>query len=166
MTLAPAVHAELRGIDPELPIHKIDTIAEQIDDVLVQDRLMTTLSTFFGGVGMVLACVGLFGLLAYTTARRTGEIGIRLALGASPASIVELVLRDGLLLIGTGVAIGLPAAFVATRFMSSRLYGISPFDSPTIVAASLLIAGTGALAAVVPARRAARTDPKAALRSE
>jgi putative ABC transport system permease protein len=163
---APSIRDALRRIEPALPILKIDTIDQQMDDVLVQDRLVASLSAGFGAIGVLLACVGLFGLLAYTAALRTSEIGVRLALGATRASIAWMMLRESLRLVLTGVAVGLPAAIVLTRFLGARLFGISPTDPLTIGAAVALMIVVGAVAGMLPGRRASRVEPVVALRCD
>jgi predicted permease len=163
---APSIRDALRLFDPALPILKIDTIDQQIDDVLVQDRLVTSLSTGFGAIGALLACVGLFGLLAYAAALRTGEIGVRLALGATRASILRMMLGESLRLVLAGVAVGVPAAFALTRLLDARLFGISAADPLTMGAAVALMIGVGVLAGALPGRRASRVDPVVALRCE
>jgi ABC-type antimicrobial peptide transport system permease subunit len=164
--LAARVRETLRDVDPRLPVLKIDTLAEQLDDVLFQDRLVASLATFFGAVAVLLACLGLYGVLSYAVARRTNEIGVRLALGASPGRVSRMVLRESLLLVLLGTAVGLPAALLAARLVASRLFGVGPADPTTAAGAALLLGAVGALAGLLPARRAARVDPMLALRHE
>jgi predicted permease len=164
--IAARVRQELRDLDPNLPVHKIDTIEEQLNDVLVQERLMATLAGFFGAVGALLAGLGLYGVISYTVTRRTNEIGIRLALGATPANVRRLVLKEGLVLVLVGLAMGWPATLAATRLISTRLYRISASDPLTMVGAILLLIAVASLAAFLPARRASKVDPMVALRCE
>jgi ABC-type antimicrobial peptide transport system permease subunit len=115
---------------------------------------------------VLLACLGLYGVMAYTTARRTNEIGIRMALGATRGAVLKMVLRESLVMVVAGVAIGLPLTLAATRMISARLFGISPTDPFTVVAATLLLMAVAALAGFLPAQRASQVDPMVALRSE
>jgi predicted permease len=164
--IASRVRDELRAIDPNLPVLKIDSIDEQLDDVLAQDRLMAGLASFFGAVALFLACLGLYGVVAYTTERRTSEIGIRMALGATGSAVLRMVLGEGFRLTFLGLAIGLPATFAATRVIASRLYGVSGSDPATVGSAALAMLGAAALAGYLPARRAAGVDPMVALRAD
>jgi predicted permease len=166
LTVASRVRQELRDIDPNLPVLKIDTVEQQLSDVLSQDRLIASLASFFGLLIILLACMGLYGLISFTVARRTNEIGVRLALGATPSSVFAMVVREGLRLVAVGIAIGLAAALAGTRVVSSRLFGISPIDPSTITAATLLMMAVAAFAGFVPAWRASKVDPMAALRYE
>jgi predicted permease len=162
--LTARVRDELRGIDPNLPILKIDTAEDQLDESLVDERLIAALSGFFGVLAVLLACLGLYGVMAYRTARRTNEIGIRLALGASSGGVLAMVLRESMWLVLAGIAVGVPVTLAATRLIAAKLFGVSPTDPITIgVAISLLIA-VAASAGFLPARRASRVDPMVALR--
>jgi predicted permease len=165
-SVASGVRNELRRIDPTLPVLKIDTVEEQLNDVLVQERLIASLSTVFGTLAVVLACLGLYGVISYTTARRTNEIGIRMALGAQPGEVLALVLRESILVVLFGVVLGMAGSMALTRFVSSSLFGISAADPLTLASAVVLLLLMGAAASAIPARRAARIDPVRALRSE
>jgi predicted lysophospholipase L1 biosynthesis ABC-type transport system permease subunit len=165
-SLAQPLRQELRAADPDLPVLRIDTIGEQLDDTLAQERLVATLASLFGAVAVVLACVGLYGLISYSTQRRTSEIGIRLALGATHGRVMRLVLGEGLRLVLIGAMLGVPAALAGARIVSIRLYGVSATDPASMVGATLLIVAVALLASYVPARRAAMVDPMLALRSE
>ena len=127
---------------------------------------MATLGGGFGLLALTLACVGLYGLLAYSVAQRTREIGIRMALGAQGPRVVALVLKRGAWLVAIGIALGLPAAWVASQWVESMLFGLTPADPVTLGGAILLLAMAGHLAGYIPARRAARVDPLVALRHE
>ena len=157
---------ELRDVDPNLPILKIDTVDEQLNDVLVQERLVASLSAFFGALALLLACVGLYGVISFTVARRTSEIGIRLALGATRRQVLWSVLQESLTLVAAGIVIGLPATLALARLVASRLFGVGPTDATTIAGGIFLMVTLAAIAGLLPAQRAARVDPMLALRSE
>jgi predicted permease len=164
--LAQRIRETLRALDPRLPVLKLDSVAEQLDDVLFQDRLVASLATCFGAAAVLLVCLGLYGVLSYTVARRTSEIGVRLALGASPLRVSRMVLGESLLLVSLGTAAGLPAALLAARLVASRLFGVGAADPATLAGAVALLALVAAIASLLPARRAARVDAMRALRSE
>jgi predicted permease len=164
--LAPAARAELGRLDPHLPVLHVDTVDQQLGDVLVRERLIAQLASTFAVVAMLLTGAGLYALTAYQVAQRTAEIGIRVALGAPPHRILWLTARDNLAMLAAGTAAGVALAFAAGRFVSSLLFGAGSFDAPTIAAAALILAGVATVAASLPARRAARLDPIAALRCD
>ena len=139
---------------------------QQIDNNILQEKLVATLAGFFGVVALLLASVGLYGVMAYAVTHRTREIGIRMALGAAQGSVLWLVLRDALLMVGVGAAIGLPAALAMTGYASSLLYGITPRDPISAAAATGLLLAVALFASYLPARRASRIEPTIALRSE
>ena len=149
-----------------LPLTHVRTQTEQIEDMLSGERLMSRLSTFYGAVALVLACIGLYGLLSYEVARRTRELGIRMALGAQRRDLLRLVVGQGIVLTFIGAAIGIAAAIGLTRFMNSMLYGIHADDPVTFAAVSLLLLSVALAACWIPARRAMRVDPMVALRYE
>jgi predicted permease len=155
------VIAKLSGNPPRLR-----TMSAQIERSVTRERLIATLATTFGVLALLLAAVGLYGLLAYWVARRTQEIGVRLALGAGRARVLALVLKDAARLVALGVLIGIPAALGLTRFITAMLFGLTPTDVPTLVGAVTVLALTGVLAAWLPARRATRVNPVVALRYE
>jgi predicted permease len=161
-----AVLAVVSDIDRRLPVYAVKTLDSQLEDVLVQERLVASLSALFGLLALLLTCVGLYGLMAYTVNRRTGEIGIRMALGAEPGRIVRMILGETLLLIGCGLLIGVPAAALASRLIASQLFGLKPGDPITFLAACLVMAAVALAASYWPARRAATVDPMRALRTE
>jgi predicted permease len=165
-SLAAEVREAIREINSSLPITNITTLATQVNDSLGQQRAISGLTGFFGILGLVLASVGLYGILAHGVARRTHEIGIRTALGANQIDVLRLVLGQGLKLTFIGVAIGIIAALALTRFLSSLLYGVQPTDPLTFVAVSLILIVVALLACYVPARRATKVDPMVALRFE
>jgi predicted permease len=161
-----ALRAAVVEVDSNVPIYRMRTIEEQVDKSLMSERLLASLSTVFGGIATLLAAVGLYGVMAYIVTRRTREIGIRMALGASGGKVVRLVMSEVMLLAAFGVAIGLAGAFVATRFIQTQLFGIQPADTFTMVIGALGIAAVAAFAGYLPARRATTIDPMIALRWE
>jgi predicted permease len=161
-----AILSAVRAIDSRLPVYSVKSLSDQLDDSLVDERLVASLSSLFGLLALTLSCVGLYGLLAYTVNRRTGEIGIRMALGAGRGRIARMMLRETLLLVACGLAIGVPAAALASRFIASQLFGLKPGDPATILAASAAMCVVTLAAGYLPARRAASVDPMRALRSE
>ena len=162
----PVLRATVGKLGPTLPVFLMKTGERQRDDSVSVERLAATLAAAFGLLATVLAAVGLYGVMAFLVARRTREIGIRMALGAVTGNVVGLVVREVLLLVGIGVAIGIPAALALARLLSSQLYDVAPSDPTTVVLATLGIAAIAALSAYIPARRATRIDPVTALRYE
>ena len=164
------VRQAVQDVDRDLPMFDIRTLAEEVGVVLMPERVIAMLSAVFGTLALLLASVGLYGLLAFSVAQRTAEMGIRMALGASRATVLWTVMREALLLVSIGVAIGVPAALAAARVashqMAGLLFGVRPSDPLTIVAATLVLAAVAAGAGYVPARRASRVDPMIALRNE
>ena len=161
-----SIRQVVNGLDPNLPVFQMKTIEAQMEDSLITERLVATLSTGFGILATLLAAIGLYGVMAYLVAQRTREIGVRMALGAATGDVVWLVMKDVLILAGIGIAVGLPAALALTRLVKSQLYGIQPNDTLTIVASTLGIACVALLAGYLPARKASRVDPMRALRWE
>jgi ABC-type antimicrobial peptide transport system permease subunit len=144
----------------------VTTLANQVDAAVVPERLMALLGGFFGAVGALLAAIGLYGLLAYTVARRTKEIGIRMALGATRGDVTRMMLRSGLTLVAAGFVVGAPAAFWATRFAATAIEDLSGGGVPSVATAVAAMLVVAALATFMPARRATRVAPVIALRSE
>src|SRR5262245_3880818 len=161
-----AVRQAAREIDANLPLYNIKTLARQVDESLAQERLISALSSFFGLLSLLLAGIGLYGILAYAVSRRTREIGVRIALGARPGAVLRMVLRQGLILTLLGVGIGLAASVGATRLLESQLFGVTPTDLVTFVGAPILLLTVALLAGLVPARRATNVDPLIAIRQE
>jgi predicted permease len=161
-----AIQRTVHELDPQVQVVNLRTMNEVVDRSLMQERFVAQLGSFFSLFALLLASIGLYGVMSYATARRTREIGIRMALGARAADVIRLVLRETMLLVGVGVVIGLGAAFTATRLVASLLFGLSPADPLTIALAVLLMLMVAALAGYLPARRAARVDPMEALRYE
>jgi predicted permease len=164
--LVAAVRREFDALDQGFPIFNIKTLGLRIEDKLSQERLVADLAAAFGILALILAAVGLYGILAYAVSRRTREIGIRMALGATRADVLWMVLKESAWLVVTGIAIGAPMAIAATRLISARLFGISGVDLLTILVAASLLAGVAAVASFLPARRATKVDPMIALRCE
>ena len=164
--LVAAIRHEVRGLDPNLPVFNIKTFADQINESIRQERLIAMLSSFFGLFALLLAALGLYGVMAYAVARRTREIGIRMALGAQAGNVLWLVLRETLLLVSIGIAIGLPVALAATRLVKGLLFGLTTNDPLTITLATLVMLAIAALASYLPARRATKVDPMVVLRHE
>ncbi len=165
-SVADAVRAAVKQTAPNLPPLGIDTMNDLVSESLTSDRMVTKLTGFFGVLAVLLACIGIYGIMAYAVSGRTSEIGIRMALGADRGNVVWMVLRESLVLVLIGVAIGLPAVIGASRLIKSLLFGLTPADPWALTLASLLMIGVAALAGYIPARRAARTDPMTALRYE
>ena len=161
------VRDELRARFPAMPAEiQVEPLTEQVRRTLAQERMLAALGSCFGALALILAAVGLYGVLAYAVARSTGEIGVRMALGAKRAEVLGRVLRQALWLLACGVGIGIPAAWAATQWISSSLFGLRVTDPMTTLAAAALLALTGVGAALAPALRAARVDPLVALRYE
>jgi predicted permease len=156
----------LASIDPNLPITDFQSLNDQIAGNFNQERLIARLTMLFGLLALGLASVGLYGVTAYAVGRRTSEIGVRMALGASPGSVVSMVLRAAILQIMVGLAIGIPATFLIGRLLENQLYGIHSGNLPVLSVAIVILAASAALAGFIPARRASKVDPMVALRYE
>jgi predicted permease len=160
----------LAEVNPNLPVSHIQTIREQVNQSMTQDQLISSLTTVFSALALFLAAIGLYGVISYSVIRRTSEIGIRLALGAETQSVLWLVLRESLILLAIGLAVGLPLTLACTRlastFLASQLYGVHPIDPPTIAAAVAIVAAMTLIAAWLPARRATKINPVQALRCD
>jgi predicted permease len=161
-----AVRQTINDIDDRIPIFGVTTLQEQVHGTLKQDRLIAQLVSFFGALALILACIGLYGVMAHGVARRTSEIGIRMALGARGGNIAWMILRETLLLVVVGLVIGIPAALFAARFISSQLFGLQPADPVALLGAAMILTLVALLAGYVPARRASRVNPLNALRYE
>jgi predicted permease len=164
--LANAVRNIVHAAEPNLPDLSITTQADMLDRRLAQERLLSEACTAFAALAVTIASIGLFGLLSYSVARRTNEIGIRMALGAQRAAVVSLVMRESIAMVAAGVAIGLAVVAAAGRLIASLLYGLSPTDPATIAAAITVLLAVSAFAGYLPARRAASVDPMTALRCD
>ena len=165
-SLAASLRNAMREVEPTLPIFSIRTMDELFDSTVSNQRIMLILLAVFGGVALLLAAIGLYGVLSYIVGQRTREVGIRLALGAPAASVRQLMLGHGLRLAFAGLAVGLLASFAVARFLSSVLYEVSPHDPLSLAAVAALLVLIGLLACWLPARRATRVDPVEALRAE
>ncbi len=163
-SVLPALRAAVRGVDPSLPVHDLRTLEEAIERLHTQETLFARLLGFFGLVAVALACVGLHGLMSFSVARRTGELGLRLTLGATRANVLALILRECVTLVATGLALGLVSAAVLARLLNATLYGLSPVDPATYLATAVLLLVTALVASLLPAWRASRIDPARALR--
>jgi predicted permease len=164
--IAASVRDAVRQVAPNLPPIEIQTMNQLVADSLTRDTLLTKLSGFFGALAVFLACIGIYGIMAYAVANRTSEIGIRMALGAQRHDVLGLILGESMLLVLLGALIGLPAVFAAGKVLASVLYGLTPADPVALAGATALMFAVAALAGYVPARRAAKTDPIDALRYE
>ena len=164
--LIPQIRQTIRGVNQNLPIDDVVSLSDHVGRSLVQQRLVARLASFFGLLALLLASVGLYGVLSYGVARRTNEIGIRMALGARGRSVLWLVLREALTLVVIGLVLGVGASLALTRTAKSLLYELKPNDPLTIALATLTLAGVAAFAGYLPARRASRVDPMVALREE
>jgi ABC-type antimicrobial peptide transport system permease subunit len=160
-----AVKSVLGEINPAITVSFL-RFKSLIDATILRERLMATLSGFFGLLALVLACIGLYGILSYGVASRTNEIGIRMALGAGARNVFWLILREALLLVIAGVAVGLPMIFAVTRLASTLLFGLTPTDPVSLSLAALLMIAVAMCAGYLPSRRATRVDPMVALRCE
>ncbi len=160
------VRQAIHQIDSNLPITNVTTLAAQVSNTMGTQRLISALTGFFGIVGLALACVGLYGIMAYNVARRTHELGVRMALGAQKGEILKMMMGHGLRLTLIGLAIGAAGALALTRLMANLLYGVRPSDPLTFMAVSLLLTMVALLACYIPARRAMKVDPMVALRYE
>jgi predicted permease len=166
MALAPVVRREIRAIDPLLPVANVQPLSRLVSGIAAQPRFTALIFGLFASAALVLAVVGVYGIVAYSVTQRTREIGVRLALGATPSGIVRGVVRHGVGLAGFGVAIGLWAAYALSRFMQGILYDVAATDAMTYLAVAALLVGCAAAASTLPARWAARLDPVRALRDE
>jgi ABC-type antimicrobial peptide transport system permease subunit len=156
----------LAGINPNLAVVKFQTFDAQIADRFTDDRLIARLTVLFGALALMLAAVGLYGVTSYTVARRTPEIGIRMALGAERGGVMALVMRGAMMQTLLGLAIGVPVALVCVRFVKAQLYEITSADASVMAVAIVTLAVAACVAGMIPARRAASIDPMRALRTE
>ncbi len=153
-------------VDGNIPMRRMSTLSERVDSSMARERMVSNLSSFFSLLALLLACIGLYGVMSYNVVRRSNEIGIRMALGAKRGEVLWMVLRETVALLAIGIAIGVPVTFAATRLVASLLFGLTPFDLPTFTMAALSIAVVTIVAGYLPARRATKVDPLVALRYE
>ncbi len=163
--LIPTIRSAISGVNRDFSL-EFRNFEKQVDESLMQPRIVASLSTVFGSLALLLTMVGLYGSTSYAVTRRKGEIGIRIALGAQPESVIWLVLRDAVMPLALGMSLGFVASLAAGRLVTSLLYGVQPNDPVQLAVAAVILAGATATAAYLPARRAARLDPMAALREE
>jgi putative ABC transport system permease protein len=165
-SLIPAVRHAVAEIDPNKPAADLRTVEEYLDRRVQYLRLYILLLGIFGAIAAVLAAIGIYGVMAYSVAERTREIGIRMALGAGAREVLKLVVRQALILIAIGLGLGLAGSFVLTRVIQTALYGVTPTDPATFTGVSLLLILVALLACLIPTRRAVRVDPTVALHYE
>jgi predicted permease len=165
-SFAQPVRQTITDIDDKIPIFGVTTLDEQVHERLKQDRLIAQLVSFFGALALLLACIGLYGVMAHGVVRRTNEIGIRMALGARGSNIAWMILRETLMLVVIGLVLGIPTALFAAKFISAQLFGLQPADPAALIGAALVLTLVALLAGYFPARRASRVNPLTALRYE
>jgi ABC-type antimicrobial peptide transport system permease subunit len=166
LSLVPTIRQALADLDPMIPMAEIKTQALQLNESIAQERLFASLGTALASLAVLLACIGLYGLLAYSVTRRRSELGIRLALGATPSNVAWPILREAIWLAVIGITLGLPIVLVLARMTQSLIYGVAPRDPVTMFASAIALIAVAVLAAWIPARRAAKIDPMEALRYE
>jgi predicted permease len=166
LALTTGVRAAIHRVDPSLPMMRVRTQEEQISDTFRDPRMFATLTALSGAIGLLLACIGLYGVVSYDAKRRTSEIGVRMALGARRSDVLRLVIGQTLWIVTIGSGVGLVLAAFGSRLLDNQLFGVQPFDIPTMASATVILVGIAGLAVFVPARRAARLDPTQALRHE
>jgi macrolide transport system ATP-binding/permease protein len=160
------VRHTLASINPNLTVTRFMTFDEQIHGQFDQERLLARLTLMFGGLALLLAAVGLYGVTAYSVARRTPEIGVRMALGADRGSVIGMVMREAMAQAAIGLAIGVPVAWMCARFVQSQLYNVGGHDAVVLVGSIAVLAAAACVAGLIPAQRAASTDPVKALRTD
>jgi putative ABC transport system permease protein len=160
------LRSAVASVAPGVPIYAVSSMQEKVSSKLEQSHFDTFLLSIFAGTALLLSAIGIYGVLSYTVAQRTREIGVRMALGATQSNVIRDVLSQGLLLTGIGIVVGLIGAFSASRVVQSLLYGIGPNDAITFTAVALILAVVAIAASYIPARRASRVDPMVALRYE
>jgi predicted permease len=164
--MAGAIREAVRQVDPDVPLMDLATQVEQIEKRLAQERVFAQAYAMFGGLALLIASIGIFGLMSYNVSRRTNEIGVRMALGAQTRDVLRLVLVESMILVVVGVAIGFATSLAAGRLVASMLFGLAPTDAATLAVAMTVMLAVAAVAGYLPARRAARVDPLVALRYE
>jgi predicted permease len=164
--MIPAVRRAIAEVNPNIPVNSVSTLSEQVDESTANQRLIARLSAFFGLLAAFLVCIGIYGLLSYAVARRTSEIGVRMALGAKRSNVLWLILREILVLVAIGVVIGVPVALEGNHLVVKLLYGLSPADPGSLLAAVAMLVAIALLAGYLPARKASLVEPTVALRCE
>jgi putative ABC transport system permease protein len=164
--LASPLRAAVASIDRNVPVSGISTLGEMVSDSIEQPRFFALLSVSFAALALILAAIGIYGVMAYAVAQRTREIGVRMALGATPSTVFRLVVGDGLKLTGLGVALGVAASLIVARWLTTLLFNVRPGDPWTLAATAAVLLLVAAAACFIPARRATRVDPMVALRAE
>jgi putative ABC transport system permease protein len=165
-SVAATIRQEVQEIDKDLPVTDVAMMSDALEGSVAQPRFRTFLLGLFAAMALVLAATGIFGVISYSVSRRTNEIGIRVALGASRSTILRMILRETLALTFVGMAVGIPCALAASRLLGHMLFGVSANDPATLAVVALVLAVVASLAGFVPARRAMRVDPIVALRYE
>jgi ABC-type antimicrobial peptide transport system permease subunit len=165
-SITPSLRSAVQSVDRDLPLVDVRTQQEQVNALLQQERIFATLTSAFGILALTLACIGIYGIMSYTVARRTNEIGIRFALGARTRQVLAMVLMETSWLAIAGVVVGTGAGLLLIRFIRTMLYGMKNFDPVSLTVAAGLLLGVSLLAGYVPARRASKVQPMEALRHE
>jgi ABC-type antimicrobial peptide transport system permease subunit len=163
--LVQSVRRAIAAVDPHLPIERVDPLTSLMRATIREERLLARVASGFGALALALSVIGLYGLMTYAITRRTGEIGVRVALGASATRVASAVLADALKLVALGLVIGIPLAFAAARALQSQLHDVSPVDPLSLGGALAVLTATATVAALLPARRAAKISPMEALRA-
>jgi predicted permease len=166
LSLLPQIREAVRQVDKNLPVTDVRTQTEQIGRTMASERLFAVMSSLFGGLALLLACVGLYGLMSYSVARRTNEIGLRMALGAAQRDVLRSMMRESLMPVFAGVILGVGGALPLTRTIKATLFGLTPYDPATVTIAILVMIAVAAFAGYLPARKASKVDPLIALRYE
>jgi ABC-type antimicrobial peptide transport system permease subunit len=165
-TVTDEVRNAIKEFNPEMPIDAIRSLDNLIDRTISNEIVIAKLATFFGILALLLAAIGLYGVMSYMIAGRTRELGVRIALGAQRGNVLGMVMKECMVLVAIGIGIGIPAAFAASRVITSMLYGLKPYDPTAMIVVVVLLAIVGAFAGFIPARRATKVDPMVALRYE
>jgi len=166
LNIARTLRSEVLAIDKNQPVHDVRTLAQRVDEAVAVSRSLMVLFSAFALLALVLGAVGIYGIVSYAVTQRTHEIGIRMALGARSGNVLSLIMKSGLVLVFTGILIGVGGALVLTRFLTTLLFGVTPTDRFTFVVVSLIFFGIATVASLIPALRATRVDPLIALRYE
>ena len=160
------LRSQIKNVDPQLPIGFVETLDRLVTSTAANQFALAKLSAVFGGLALLLACVGLYGVMSYTVAGRTREIGVRMALGARRGDVLQLVLREAMLLVAVGLAIGIPLSLASSGLLHSFLFGLKGTDPLSMMAVIFLLTAVSTIAGIIPARRAAKLEPMVALRYE